>query len=81
MIRPYNSSCYAQGKILDKKLTNKPQEGDTVLFFLDHGTKTISVSVNGIDQGVCFTNIPSVAIYPGKQVALHHLVLGLSKLY
>ncbi len=65
VIRPYNGSLYQQGKVLTKKIT-KPQEGDVVRFDLDHTAHTVSVKINGVDQGVCFTEVPLVPLFPGK---------------
>lgn len=73
MYRAYNGQLYGSGKTASNK--EKIHPGDLVTVKLDMDAGTMSYSVRGMDQGVCFRGItgpvyPAIGFYSsGKQVS------------
>ena len=50
--------------ILGTKVLSKLEPGQIVKFKADTGAGTVQIWVNGVDQGVCFTNVGGKTMYP-----------------
>jgi hypothetical protein len=64
MYRAYNGNLYARGKLLNNKKFKKVCKGDIVKADLDMFAGTLSFTVNDEFQGVAFTDLCGLHIFP-----------------
>lgn len=81
MLRGFNGELYGPGHIGVKK-RSKFHPGDIIRLEFDGYAGTLTFSINGVSQGVCFSGIkgktlhPAVCFYHGKAASASVSLLG-----
>jgi hypothetical protein len=62
MYRAYNGNLYSggvqTGSVEKAHPSRNGSQGDILMFILDHDAHTISLKINGSNQGIIFSNLP-----------------------